>query len=244
MTLVNPTVTKDVLKSEVLRIASILNKTPSRKEYLKYRTLVGGGKEAISILFGKNAWNSLLSYCELPLVMRTPAKTEVICLVECKTCKKKFNKKAREIEKTNNNFCSHSCSAVHTNKNKTTGTRVSKLEKYVQLKLTELFPSLDVKYNNVDCIQYELDIYIPVLNLAFELDGIFHSMPIYGEERFSKQKARDKLKDEKCKSLGVNLIRIDTSAQKAFNEKSSVPYLDIIVANIKNYALQYKISLT
>lgn len=236
MALINPTVTKDQLKAEVLRIANILNKTPSRSEYLKHRTLVGGGKEAIGILFGKNSWNALLTYCELPLVMNTPEK---VVSVECKNCKKNFSKPLSAVKRTNNNnFCSRSCSATHNNKNKSTGTRVSKLEKYVQVKLTELFPLLDIKYNNVSCIQSELDIYIPSLNLAFELDGIFHSVPIYGEERFKRQKANDILKNEKCHNLGINLIRIDTALQKKFTEESSKPYLDIIVTNIERSLCQ------
>jgi endogenous inhibitor of DNA gyrase (YacG/DUF329 family) len=233
MAIINPTVTKNQLKSEVLRIAKMLNKTPTRSEYRKYRTLVGGSHQAISVLFGKNAWNSLLTYCELPLVMNTPSETIKMQQVKCENCKKDFNKRASEIARTNNNFCSSRCAAIHRNKNKTTGTRVSKLEKYIQLKLAEAFPLLDIKFNDVSRIKRELDIYIPSLNLAFELDGIFHKLPIYGEHQFNKQKIRDRLKDEECSNLGISLVRVDTSPQKVFTEKSSKVYLDMVVAGIE-----------
>jgi predicted HNH restriction endonuclease len=36
--------------------------------------------------------------------------------VNCKNCGKKFEKKHSEIKKTNNNFCSRSCSATYNNK--------------------------------------------------------------------------------------------------------------------------------
>lgn len=38
--------------------------------------------------------------------------------VSCKTCKTEFEKSEREINRTSNNFCSHSCSAKFTNVNR------------------------------------------------------------------------------------------------------------------------------
>jgi hypothetical protein len=51
-------------------------------------------------------------------------------LSECKNCGKQVLKKRKEKNKSKsgNVFCSRSCSASFNNKNKTTGTRRSKLE--------------------------------------------------------------------------------------------------------------------
>jgi hypothetical protein len=74
-----------------------------------------------------------------------------------------------------------------------------------------------VLYNNRKMIRnpntdygLELDIYIPRLKLAFEVDGIFHREPVYGEERLLMQQANDKIKDEQCRKNGILLIRIST----------------------------------
>ena len=51
--------------------------------------------------------------------------------VECKKCKKLFNKRLSQIKKYSNDFCSRSCSASYNNTNKSYGTRRSKLEIYL-----------------------------------------------------------------------------------------------------------------
>ena len=79
-----------------------------------------------------------------------------------------------------------SCAATYNNKNKTHGTRRSKLECFIEKKLSELYPDLTIHYNQKDTINSELDIYIPSFKLAFELNGIFHYEPIYGEEKLNQ----------------------------------------------------------
>ena len=86
---------------------------------------------------------------------------------------------------TKNNFCSRSCSATFNNKNKTYGTRRSKLEVFLEKELIKLYPDLLFHFNRKDTINSELDIYIPSLKLAFELNGIFHYEPIYGDNKLS-----------------------------------------------------------
>ena len=38
----------------------------------------------------------------------------------------------------------------------------------------------------LEAINSELDVYVPSLNLAFELNGIFHYEPIYGEKKLNQ----------------------------------------------------------
>lgn len=152
--------------------------------------------------------------------------------INCSNCNKVFNKNIKRI--TKNNFCSSSCSAIYNNKNKTTGTRRSKLETYLEKQLHILYPTLDIHYNRKDTIGSELDIYIPSLKLAFELNGIFHYEPIYGTEKLNKIQTNDQNKFQLCQQHGISLCIIDTSSQKRFTELSSQKYLEIIKQIINN----------
>lgn len=127
-----------------------------------------------------------------------------------------------------NNFCSHSCSASYSNKNKEHGTRVSNLEIWLQSQLIAIYPYLQFEFNKKEYINSELDIYIPSLKLAFELNGIFHYEPIYGEEKLKSIQNNDSRKFQACLEKQIELCIIDTSSQKKFAESSSKKFLDII----------------
>lgn len=153
------------------------------------------------------------------------------------TCANCGSTKTINISRVNikNNFCTQSCSATYNNKNKTSGTRRSKLETYLEKQLAVLYPDLEIHYNRKDTIQSELDIYIPSLKLAFELNGIFHYEPIYGQDKLNKIQASDQNKFQLCQQHGISLCIIDTSSQKRFTELSSQKYLDIISNIIRQY---------
>jgi len=104
--------------------------------------------------------------------------------VKCTQCGKDFIKAPKEIKKSKsgNHFCCTSCAAKWSNAHKTKGNRRSKLEKWIETQLPLLFPNIVFEYNKTSAINAELDIYIPSLKLAFELNGIFHYEPIFGQE--------------------------------------------------------------
>ena len=112
--------------------------------------------------------------------------------IVCKNCSKKFNRQIVKI-RSGNIFCSRSCSASYNNTHKKHGTRRSKLEIFLEESLSQIY-NLEMHFNRKDTINSELDIYIPVLNLAFELNGIFHYEPIYGEKKLNKIKNNDNRK--------------------------------------------------
>lgn len=145
---------------------------------------------------------------------------------ECKLCGKEF---IRPISQTDsiNVFCSHSCGITFNNRNKTKGYNRSKLEVYLEEKLSEIYPDLKIYYNNRDAINAELDFYIPSLCLAFELNGIFHYEPIFGQEKLNQTITNDKRKIQACLEHNIELCIIDSSKLKYFKESNAKPYLDI-----------------
>jgi len=152
----------------------------------------------------------------------------------CSQCGKEFERTPTQLKRpTKNLFCGSSCNMTYQNSHKTTGTRVSKLEKYLQLKLKELYPSLEFIFNSPTVVGLELDIYVPYLKLAFELNGIFHYEPIFGQDKLNRTTFNDQQKYQACISKNISLCVIDTSSQKYFKESTSQRYLDIISKIIK-----------
>lgn len=160
-------------------------------------------------------------------LQRTKTKTFL-----CTNCNVKITKSPSEIKKIKNVFCSQSCAATYNNKHKTHGTRRSKLEIWLEDQLNNLYPNLDILFNDKEIINSELDIYIPSLNLAFELNGIFHYEPIYGEDKLQRIQENDISKTKACHDSKIDLCTIDTSQQKYFKPKTSKKYLDIITTII------------
>lgn len=154
--------------------------------------------------------------------------------VICTNCGNEFERTLSQSRKCKNNFCSRSCNATYNNTHKTKGTRRSKLEIFLEKELITLYPELKMDFNKTDAINSELDIYIPSLNLSFELNGIFHYEPIYGQNKLDKVQNNDDRKIQACIEKGIEFCIIDTSQQKYFKEESSQKFLSIIISIINN----------
>ena len=157
-------------------------------------------------------------------------KQNVICV----NCNNEFTKTIANINQTKsgNHFCNRSCAVTYNNKNKTHGTRRSKLEIYIETQLSLLYPKLHIDFNQKSAIGSELDIYIPSLNIAFELNGIFHYEPIYGVNKLDQIQNNDISKSKACHDKQIDLCVIDTSQQKYVKPSTSQKYLDIIITII------------
>ena len=130
-------------------------------------------------------------------------------------------------EKQKNHFCSRSCAATYNNTHKTHGTRVSKLEVFLQEELPKKY-SYEFHFNRKDAINSELDVYIPELKLAFELNGIFHYEPIYGPDKLNQIQNNDNRKFQACLEQGIELCVIDTSWLKHNTLPRMNKVLDIV----------------
>ena len=152
--------------------------------------------------------------------------------VNCLNCNKQFKKLANELKKHPNSFCDRSCAATYNNKNKTHGTRRSKLEIYLEEELKSKYNNLDIHFNRKDTINSELDIYIPSMKLAFELNGIFHYEPIYGDKKLNQIQNNDTRKFQACLEKGIEMCIIDVSSLSYFKPANAKKFLDIVCSLI------------
>lgn len=129
--------------------------------------------------------------------------------VICTNCNIEFTKRNGNIKRSSNHFCSSSCAATYNNKNKTYGYRRSKLEVYIEEQIKIEFPDLEFIANGKEAIGSELDFFFPDLNLAIEINGIFHYKPIFGEKKFLQIQANDKLKESACSKAKIKLLIFD-----------------------------------
>jgi hypothetical protein len=175
----------------------------------------------------KNVKYKAIKYCskECQSLFKT---TKII--TNCIHCNKKVHRilSQHKKSKSGNVFCSKSCAATYNNIHKKHGTRKSKLEKWLETKLIELYPDLEIHFNRKDTINSELDIYIPSMKLGFELNGLFHYEPIFGQDKLSKIQNNDNRKFQACLERNIELCIIDSSQQKYFKEQTSMKYLDVI----------------
>lgn len=156
---------------------------------------------------------------------------EVFCL----NCKTLFRKHGIELKRTSKNFCSRSCSAQYNNRHKNLGSgRRSKAEEYLINLILQDFPELRVIQNDRSLLPsgLEIDIVIPSLKFAIELNGPIHYLPIYGNLKLSKIQAADALKQTEIQHTGYNLIVINISSYGYF-KKLKIMLNDFYMINIQ-----------
>ena len=139
-------------------------------------------------------------------------------IIQCTECGKPKYKNLKSLSLSGNNFCNSSCAASYNNKHKKFGIRRSKLEYHIEHKIQEEYPDLKFICNSKEAIGSELDFYFHSLNLAIELNGIFHYKPIYGIEKLNKIQKNDIKKLKASKKNGIELHIIDISNIKNLNE--------------------------
>jgi len=166
------------------------------------------------------------------LLQKEYEKNPLRCFL-CKVAidyKKSIKKKHDMIKnKSNRVFCGSSCAATYNNTHKTHGNNRSKLEKYLATELIKVYPTVEFQFNQKNTINSELDIYVPLLKLAFELNGIYHYEPIHGIEKLTQIQNNDKRKFQACLEKGIELCIIDSSKLSYFKESNALLYLKIII---------------
>lgn len=172
-----------------------------------------------------NAKGKKRAFCGAACYIASQNKPVVSPCLQCGASVKKI---ASEAKRTPNFFCNKSCSAIYRNSHKSHGTRRSKLEAWLEEQLSAVYPSLEFHFNRKDAINSELDIYIPSLKLAFELNGVFHYEPIFGVEKLARIQNNDERKYQACIEHGIELCLIDASSFKYFKPSGAVKYLNVV----------------
>ena len=150
-----------------------------------------------------------------------------------KVCK--FANCSNVLQKNRRIYCSKEC---YRKDFVPTSFGVSKLEKYMQNILPNKYPQLDFLFNRRDIVGLELDIYIPTLGLAFELNGKFHYEQVFKTQDLRLIQNKDRQKYTKCIEKGISLCVIDTTKQKTVTDKSSQQYLKIVTDIIDETLLE------
>jgi len=158
----------------------------------------------------------------------------------CVYCRNIVTKKPSEFYQRytklpKNNFCSRECSGKYIFENnigihdhsKSYYSKRSKLEIYIDSKIRNTFPFLDLEICNRQLMNgIELDFMIPSINLSIEINGIVHYKPIYGQDLLDKIQIRDEYKLDFCSQNDIHLIVVKTlvkftesTGEKIWNEE-------------------------
>jgi hypothetical protein len=154
-------------------------------------------------------------------------KVEVVCLA----CKKVFLKDLYEVNRRPRNCCSPECFKIVNKYHKNWSTNRSKLECAIEAHICNMYP-FEIIYNKTH-IGYELDIHIPSLSLAIELNGIFHKKAIYGMKKLLSVQKTDREKAEECKKRNIKLIVIDVS-EDGSSKKIQLQRIEEVIEIIDN----------
>lgn len=154
-------------------------------------------------------------------------KVEVVCLA----CKKVFLKDLYEINRRPRHCCSPKCFKILNKYHKDWSTNRSKLECAIEARICNMFP-FNIIYNKTH-IGYELDIHIPSLSLAIELNGIFHKKAIHGMKKLLSVQKTDREKAEECKKRNIKLIVIDVS-EDGSSKKIQLQRIEEVIGIINN----------
>lgn len=88
----------------------------------------------------------------------------------------------------------------------------SEIEKYIRSMLVSAGYNVTIQRSNIGG-DYEVDIYLKDQQIAIEIDGPLHFLPLFGEEKLQKTIKQDAIKNGLLLSKGIHVVRIRYSAK-------------------------------
>lgn len=227
---------KENLQKKTIVINWMISYFKENNDIPKQLELVNTSFPFHSSFIGKNFGNykNLLNECNIPLPNRNGYTEKQIHNLNCKTCGNSIIRSTYQLRE--NNFCSNSCAVKFTHKKGSyKPRRISKFEQHCSKELLLKYPKLEFIFNNRTKVGLELDIYIPELFIAIEIQGIYHYKPIYGDEKFQRTIKNDKIKAEQCRINNIKLYMIDISMIGHLSVKLVNPKMSQIISIIDSH---------
>jgi len=117
----------------------------------------------------------------------------------------------------------------------------SKLEKYLLESLViNNYKTIPHKEQILSNTKLHIDLFLPELNIAVEVDGPSHFLPVWGEEALKRNQEYDSKKTGLLIGKGINLIRI--KQQKDFSKSRAKMIFERLmeaIADIRNEGKNY-----
>ena len=136
---------------------------------------------------------------------------------ECNVLFKPLKDRKHNKAKHNQRFCSKSCRMRYFNKNfhinKGCKRNISFPEDYLFLKIKEVFPFLNIIQSDRKTLQsgLEIDICMPDISLAIEVNGPVHYFPIFGEKKLVDVQLKDSAKFRELSDMNYSFFVINVS---------------------------------
>lgn len=142
-------------------------------------------------------------------------------MVECQRCGARFHKTAGDILRRPNHFCNHSCAASYNNRKREYRPR-SRAEDFLEGILTRAGHYVECNRRDILPSGLEIDIFVPRIELAVELNGPVHYKPIYGADRLMQARRNDAIKHKEAVAAGLDFHTINVSQSRFEQTRTAI----------------------
>lgn len=135
--------------------------------------------------------------------------------VNCSNCGKTIQRDRYAREHHKFFYCNRSCQAIYANKTYNRAGRFgrnrSKAEDELSALISTEFPNMGLVKNDRSTIVggLELDLWLPSVKIAIELNGPCHYIPLFGTAELTRTMSKDEIKKQECQRLGIRLFIIN-----------------------------------
>lgn len=130
-------------------------------------------------------------------------------IVKCDNCGIDVTRKGVQLKLSKFHFCTPSCKASYYHKANAMGEHRSLLEEKLEEHVKNTYPRLKMILNDKEQMRgLELDIYLPEISLAIEVNGPAHYIPIWNDETLLRTQKNDIIKKNRCRKKRIRLLTI------------------------------------